>query len=305
MGTPDFAVSSLAALLDAGFNVVGVITAPDRPAGRGRKLTFSAVKHYALKQGLPVLQPKNLKSKDLHQELEALEANLQVVVAFRMLPEVVFSMPEYGCFNLHASLLPQYRGAAPINWAVMNGETKTGVTTFFLKKAIDTGNIILQREVPISPAQSAGELHDELMATGAQLVVDTCTAIQNNEANTYAQVTEGIELKKAPKIFREDCEIDWNNSTEHLFNFIRGLSPYPAAWTTVEDGKTFKIFETEKDICTHEFQPGRLFTDNKTFISFATQDGILQCLEIQLEGKRRMNTEDFLRGFAFTLPEDL
>lgn len=298
MGTPDFAVASLDALLASGFNVVGVITAPDKPAGRGRKVSMSAVKKYALEHDLKVLQPTNLKSPEFHEELIALKVNLQVVVAFRMLPEVVFELPELGCFNLHASLLPEYRGAAPINWAIINGEEKTGATTFFLKKKIDTGNIILQRELSIGADETAGELHDRLMVTGAELVVDTCRLIEAGKAAAEPQLSDGRELKKAPKIFREHCEINWHQNTQTIYNFIRGLSPYPAAWTTIDD-KTLKVFKTTKELCHHEFTPGQLLTDNKTYLTFATQDGLIKCTELQLEGKRRMKTEEFLRGFSF------
>jgi len=296
MGTPDFAVASLDALVTHNYNVVGVITAPDRPAGRGRKVSMSSVKKYALEHDIPVLQPTNLKSSDFHKELESLHANLQVVVAFRMLPEVVFELPELGCFNLHASMLPQYRGAAPINWAVINGESSTGATTFFLKKKIDTGNIILQREVEISEFETAGELHDKLMHVGASLVVETCALIAEGKAAAKPQLTEGVELKKAPKIFREDCLINWDQDSDTVYNFIRGLSPYPAAWTTLDD-KTLKIFKTEKEICPHNYAVGQVLTDNKTYLTFATRDGLIQCHQIQLEGKRRMNTEEFLRGY--------
>lgn len=295
MGTPDFAVASLKALLDAKFNVVGVITAPDRPAGRGQKLQMSAVKKFALKHNLPVLQPTKLKSKRFLAELKSLEHNLQVVVAFRMLPEIVFTMPKYGCFNLHGSLLPQYRGAAPINWAVMNGEKESGVTTFFLKKKVDTGDIIAQEKVKILANDTAGSLHDKLMETGANLVVNTCKQIQENKVSTYPQPTN-IDLKDAPKIFREDCEINWNQPTEIIYNFIRGLSPYPASWTTLHN-LNFKIYEATPEYSSHNFSAGKIISDHKTNLKFATQDGFISCNLVQLQGKRKMKTEDFLRGY--------
>lgn len=298
MGTPEFAVESLHALLENDFNVVGVITAPDRPAGRGQKLQQSAVKEFALANNLPVLQPTNLKSKQFLQELEALNHNLQVVVAFRMLPEVVFSMPEYGSFNLHGSLLPQYRGAAPINWAVINGEQESGVTTFFLKKRVDTGHIILQKAIPIEETDTAGDLHDKLMVVGAKAVVETCTLIQEGKAKATPQDVEGITLQAAPKIFREDCEINWKEDTEVVYNFIRGLSPYPAAWTLLE-GKNFKIFAADKIIEDHDKAPGELFTDEKEILYFATNNGFIACKQVQLQGKRKMKIADFLRGYQF------
>lgn len=295
MGTPDFAVASLKALIDAQFNVVGVITAPDRPAGRGQKLQMSAVKKFALEQNLPVLQPTKLKSKRFLAELEALNHNLQVVVAFRMLPEVVFTMPKYGCFNLHGSLLPQYRGAAPINWAVINGEKESGVTTFFLKKKVDTGDIIAQAKTEITNEDTAGTLHDKLMNIGADLVVKTCQQIQNGSVSTYPQPSN-IELKDAPKIFREDCEINWNQPTKVIYDFIRGLSPYPASWTTLHN-LNFKIYEAKAERTEHQFSPGKIISNHKSELKFATQDGFISCKLVQLQGKRRMNIEDFLRGY--------
>ena len=301
MGTPEFAVESLKALLEHQLNVVAVITAPDRPAGRGQQLRQSAVKQFALKKNLPVLQPKNLKSKQFLKELEALNHNLQVVVAFRLLPEAVFSMPEYGSFNLHGSLLPQYRGAAPINWAVINGETQTGVTTFFLKRKVDTGNIILQKSLPITDNDTAGDVHDKLMVLGAEVVVETCKLIQQGIAEPQPQHTDEIELLPAPKIFREDCEINWAQNTAAVYNFIRGLSPYPAAWTNLHQ-QNFKIFKAEKIIEDHSMQPGNIHTDGKKFLHFATTDGYINCLVVQLQGKRRMQIDDFLRGYQF--PEE-
>lgn len=298
MGTPEFAVESLHALLENNFHVVAVVTAPDRPAGRGQKLRQSAVKQFALQHDLPVLQPKNLKDKAFLTELEALNHNLQVVVAFRMLPKAVFTMPEYGCFNLHGSLLPQYRGAAPINWAVINGETESGVTTFFLKQKVDTGNIILQKKVEIEKSDSAGHLHDKLMVVGAEAVVETCQLIQQGKAKALPQQTEGIELHLAPKIFREDCEINWNQDTDVVANFIRGLSPYPTAWTTLNN-KSFKIFSANAIVKEHQIPPGEIVTDEKNFLHFATNNGFISCKLVQLQGKRRLPIQDFLRGYQF------
>lgn len=298
MGTPDFAVATLKAMLDAGANVVGVITAPDRPAGRGMKLQPSAVKQFAVENGLKVLQPTNLKSEEFLAELRALEATLQVVVAFRMLPEVVWNMPKNGTFNLHASLLPQYRGAAPINWAVINGEKESGVTTFFLQHQIDTGNIIFQEKVSIADDETAGELHDELMRVGADLVVKTLQAIGNGTAPSIPQNTIEGELKEAPKIFKETCKIEWNRSVDEVYNLIRGLSPYPTAFTTLvkeEEEIGLKIFQARKTDKRENEKTGILSVENgKLFISCA--DGLLEILELQMAGKKRIKTGDFLRG---------
>jgi methionyl-tRNA formyltransferase len=306
MGTPDFAVATLKALLDANANVVGVITAPDRPAGRGMKLQPSAVKQFAVENGLTVLQPTNLKSEVFLEELKSLKATLQVVVAFRMLPEVVWNMPKHGTFNLHASLLPQYRGAAPINWAVINGEKESGVTTFFLQHQIDTGNIIFQEKVLIGDDETAGELHDKLMLVGADLVVKTLTAIETGTAPSIPQNTIVGELKEAPKLFKETCKIDWNKPVDKVFNLIRGLSPYPTAFTTVFDGKEelgLKIFRALKRRDFASSQPGSIKIEKDT-LNIACSDGWLQILELQMAGKKRMETEDFLRGVnasAFTI----
>lgn len=299
MGTPEFAVDSLKALLDNNFNVVGVVTVPDKPAGRGQKLQMSAVKKFALSQNLKILQPKNLKSKSFQKQLQKLNHNLQVVVAFRILPEIIFSMPEYGSFNLHASLLPNYRGAAPINWTVINGEKESGVTTFFLKKKVDTGNIILQKKVTITEDDTAGNLHDKLMKKGARLVVKTCKVIQAGKVKEIEQTSDEKEVKVAPKIFREDCEIDWNQPVETIYNFIRGLSPYPAAWTFLE-GKSFKIFTADKEYENHSFSAGQIKSDGKEYLKFAVKDGWILAKKVQLEGKRRMNIDEFLRGFQFS-----
>lgn len=294
MGTPEFAVPSLQSLVENNSNVVAVITVPDKPAGRGQKQTASPVKMYAESQGIPVLQPEKLKNPAFLEELKSFEADLQVVVAFRMLPEVVWSMPPKGTFNLHSSLLPQYRGAAPINWAVINGETETGVTTFFIEKDIDTGKIIFQDREPIFPEDDAGSLYERLMQKGARLVVKTVKAI---EAGSYPQEPqeEPADIKTAPKIFRENCEIDWNRPSADIHNFARGLSPYPAAWTTL-NGLSCKIFKTRILPTSEDAAPGEFDTDGKTYLHFRTADGWLSIEELQLEGKKRMDISDFLRG---------
>lgn len=299
MGTPEFAVEPLRRLLDTGCNVVGVVTMPDKPQGRGYKLQPSAVKQFAVERGLPVLQPEKLKDEGFLQQLRDLRADLQIVVAFRMLPEEVWNMPPKGTFNLHASLLPQYRGAAPINWAIINGETRTGVTTFFLKHEIDTGDIILQREVAIDGNDDAGSLHDKLMGLGAQAVVDTVELIETGNVSLQKQ-DESVDLKPAPKIFKPDCRIDFDKSSENVRNFVRGLSPYPAAFTEIEDEKgnvhTLKVFSCEianADAAT----PGTLSSDGKTYLSFATRDGAVSVKRLQLSGKKPMDITDFLRGF--------
>ncbi len=297
MGTPDFAVASLDMLIEKGYQVVGVVTAPDRPAGRGQKMQASAVKSHALSRGLPVLQPTNLKDVDFLASLQNFGANLQIVVAFRMLPKVVWSMPSYGTFNLHASLLPEYRGAAPINWAIMNGEPKTGVTTFFIDDRIDTGEIILQRETFINENESAGDLHDRLMQLGAELVIDTVELIQANRAITKKQGF-GATLNTAPKIYREDCEIDWTQTLEKVHDHVRGLSPYPVAWThLINNGeKTLvKIYKTTKEPVAHNLGSGQLLAD-KHHIKVAVKGGYLQLVEIQFPGKRRMQVKEVLNG---------
>jgi len=299
MGTPEFAVASLAALVDAGCNVVAVITAPDRPAGRGMKLQPSAVKEYAVSRNIPVLQPTNLKSQDFLQELQSYNTSLQVVVAFRMLPEVVWAMPPKGTFNLHASLLPQYRGAAPINHAIINGETETGVTTFFLQQQIDTGNIILQERTPIGPTETAGELHDRLMAIGARLVVETVKMIADGTVSPRPQVTAAA-MHEAPKIFKEHCRIDWNRSATDIFNLIRGLSPYPAAFTMLmkdEEPLGLKVFKAAKLPDETGAMPREIRTDGHSFMHVGCADGWLSLLDVQLAGKRRMPIGEFLKGF--------
>ncbi|RKD13827.1 methionyl-tRNA formyltransferase [Pelobium manganitolerans] len=297
MGTPDFAVASLSALLDAGFNVVAVVTAPDKPAGRGQKLNESAVKKFAVSKNLPVLQPEKLKNPDFLNQLKAYGADLQVVVAFRMLPEVVWDMPKYGTINLHASLLPQYRGAAPINWAVINGEKESGVTTFLLQHEIDTGNVLFSEKVPVGDNMTAGELHDELMNVGAKLLCKTVKAIENQDYTPQAQedLQKNIELKHAPKIFKEDGRIDWNQPTNVVYNKIRGLSPYPAAYTTFLD-KGLKIYQASKELSKPDIQVGDFSSDGKSFLKFATADGWIWVKELQQEGKKKMLVEDFLRG---------
>ena len=294
MGTPDFAVASFAALVDAGFEVVGVVTAADKPAGRGQKLQESAVKQYAVSKGITVLQPLKLKDPVFIDDLKNLGADLQVVVAFRMLPEVVWNMPSKGTINLHASLLPQYRGAAPINHAIINGEKESGVTTFFLKHEIDTGDIIFFEKVAIADDETAGELHDKLMNVGAGLLVKTVTAIAAGDYQEQPQ-PESDELKHAPKIFKDDCFIDWKQPVQAVFNRIRGLSPYPTAFTKLND-KTLKIFMAEPEDKEPGIAAGGFLTDGKSFLKFATKDGFIKLLDVQYEGKKRMGVEEFLRG---------
>lgn len=296
MGTPDFAVASLDALVKAGFNVVGVITAPDKPAGRGQTVKESAVKVYAREKGLKILQPAKLKDEGFLEELRSLKADLQVVVAFRMLPEIVWNMPPLGTINLHGSLLPQYRGAAPINWAIINGETQTGVTTFFLKHEIDTGDILFCEPVNIAPDETAGQVHDKLMEVGAELLVKTVQAIESKEyQETPQDQTESTELKHAPKIFKEDCQVDWQQPVKQVYDLIRGLSPYPTAFTQLQN-KTLKIFRAEMETGATALTPGEYQTDGKTFLKFACPDGMISVTDLQLEGKKRMKIDEFLRG---------
>ncbi len=304
MGTPEFAVASLEALLKNDYNVVAVVTAPDKPAGRGQQLHQSAVKKYALENNLKLLQPEKLKSPTFISELEKLNIDLQIVVAFRMLPEIVWNLPKHGTYNLHGSLLPKYRGAAPINWAIINGENKTGVTTFKLKQEIDTGNILFNEEVEISNTTTAGDLHDTLMIKGAALVVKTVKAIQTS-------INENVELEfiaqddhdvcHAPKIFKETCKINWNDTNVNIYNLIRGLSPFPTAYSEIRTGsgtpQLVKIFYATFENFTHNEANGSLATDNKTFMRVFCKRGFIEITDLQLQGKKRMKVQDFLRGF--------
>lgn len=298
LGTPDFAAASLKKLVENQVNVVAVITAPDKPKGRGKKLGISAVKEYALEASLPVLQPINLKAPEFLEELRSFEADLQIVVAFRMLPVAVWDMPRLGTFNLHASLLPQYRGAAPINWAIINGEAETGVTTFFLKHEIDTGEIIFQEKEPIQSDDTVGSLYGRLMEKGATLVLKTVQAV---EVGDYPQIPqEAITgLKAAPKIFKDDCKINWEQSSSKIINFIRGMSPYPAAWSSFE-GKNIKIFKVQESTSGTNKPAGEFYSDGKSYLRVNTKSGTLDVLDLQLEGKKRMLVGDFLRGYQFS-----
>ena len=299
MGTPEFAVAPLKALLEAKFNIVGVVTAPDKPAGRGRKLKQSAVKKFAESESLKVLQPTNLKSEEFINQLKNLNVNLQIVVAFRMLPTTVWELPKYGTFNLHASLLPDYRGAAPINWVLINGETKTGVTTFFIDEKIDTGAIILSKEVEITENDTLGNLHDKLMETGSKLVVETTQLIQKNEVKTTLQPIK--ETKPAPKIFPETCKINWNQNLENIYNLIRGLNPFPGAWATLVNNNEeiiVKIFDVKKEFIEHKFKIGLVISSKKE-IKVATKNGFLIINSLQLAGKRKMDATSLLNGYNF------
>ena len=299
MGTPEFAVASLDALLEAGCQVVGVVTAPDKPAGRGMKLQESAVKTFARSKGLKILQPEKLKDPGFLDELRSLHADVQVVVAFRMLPEVVWNMPPRGTINLHASLLPQYRGAAPINWAIIEGEKETGVTTFRLQHQIDTGNLLMSEKIAIGEDETAGELHDRMKQIGARLLVRT---IQNLGSGGLTEIPQnpasGENLRHAPKIFTETCRIDWNKPVEEVHNLIRGLSPFPGAFTLLE-GKMLKIYRSRKINAIHTGTPGSYLTDQKTYLKYVCPDGYIEVLELQLEGKKKMGTGDFLKGYRF------
>lgn len=305
MGTPEFAVESLKRLVEGGYNVVGVITMPDKPMGRhGSVLQASPVKQYAVSQGLKVFQPEKLKDETFLEELRALQADLQIVVAFRMLPEVVWNMPPMGTFNLHAALLPQYRGAAPINWAVINGDTETGITTFFLQHEIDTGDIIQQVRVPIADTDNVEIVYDKLMMLGGDLVLETVDAILAGTIKPIPQdqlIQPETELRPAPKIFKETCRIDWNIGVKRVYDFVRGLSPYPAAWTELvmpEGGRqVVKIYETEKLFASHSLPVGQVDTDGKTYFRIAVPDGYVNLISLQLAGKKRMAVADFLRGY--------
>jgi methionyl-tRNA formyltransferase len=306
MGTPDFAVESLRCLVEGGYNVVGVITMPDKPAGRGHKIQYSPVKQYALDHNLPLLQPERLKDEEFLQELRALKADLQIVVAFRMLPEAVWAMPRFGTFNLHASLLPQYRGAAPINWAVINGDTETGITTFFLKHEIDTGEVIQQERVPIAETDNVGNVHDKLMMLGGRLVLETVDAIIAGTVKSIPQeemTTPEEELRPAPKIFKETCHINWNQPAKRVYDFVRGLSPYPAAWTELQNAAgesvVVKVFETEKITASHNHAAGTQLTDGKKYLRIAVPDGYIDIKALQLPGKKRLHIEELLRGYRF------
>ena len=298
MGTPDFAVEPLKTLVEAGKDVVAVVTMPDKPAGRGHKLQFSPVKEYALKAGIPVLQPENLKSPDFLQELASYNADLQIVVAFRMLPEAVWSMPKYGTFNLHASLLPRYRGAAPINWAVINGDKETGITTFFLKHEIDTGNIILQEKVAIDEEDNAGDVHDKLMYLGADLVLKTLKMIE--EDNVITRPQDDAQASPAPKIFKDSAKLDFDKCAADIRNLVRGMAPYPAAWFNIklQDGNEsmMKIFKVSTEEKNHNYSVGTILTDGKKMLKIACKDGFINLLEVQMAGKKRMAAEDLMRG---------
>ena len=304
MGTPEFAVPSLDKLLQAGYNIVGVITAPDKPAGRGMNLQQSAIKKFAVEKGLKILQPEKLKSEDFLKELKELHADLQIVVAFRMLPEVVWNMPPMGTINLHASLLPQYRGAAPINWAIINGEKETGATTFKLQHQIDTGDILLQQKINIGEDEKAGELHDRMKEIGADLLVKTIGGLVEGKVKETPQESSNdnqqlsTDLKHAPKLSTETSKINWNKNVDEVYDLIRGLSPYPAAFTFL-NGKTFKIYKAKKETAHPTVAPGEFETDKKIFLKFACNNGYISVTEIQLEGKKRMSVEDFLKGYRF------
>jgi len=304
MGTPDFAVESLKILVENKYNVVGVITMPDKPAGRGHKVQYSAVKQYALEQNLHLLQPEKLKDETFLAELSSLRADLQIVVAFRMLPEVVWNMPKFGTFNLHASLLPQYRGAAPINWAIINGDKETGVTTFFLTHEIDTGKIIQQKKIEITETDNAGTVHDQLMVMGAGLVKKTVDLLMEGKTDAIDQaqfIHPNVELKAAPKIFKETCQIDFSKNVEEVYNFVRGLSPYPAAWAEIEfpgqaEKIALKVFETEKELISHNEPIGNISTDGKKWAKIALKNGFIHLKSVQAPGKKRMEIGELLRG---------
>ena len=299
MGTPEFAVTSLNALVNAGCTIVAVITAPDKPAGRGMALQQSAVKQYALSKGLNILQPEKLKNPGFITELKKLNADLQIVVAFRMLPEVVWGMPPMGTINLHGSLLPQYRGAAPINWAIINGEKETGVTTFLLQQQIDTGNILMQERFPITESDNAGTLHDKMKEIGAAVLLQTVQEMAKGTLHSKPQnIADEQQLKHAPKIFTETCKIDFNKPAEEVFNLIRGLSPYPAAFTLFNT-KKLKIYSADKNLTPPQIAPGHWQTDKKNYLQFACSNGSIHVLELQLEGKKKMKIDEFLRGYRF------
>ncbi len=297
MGTPEFAVASLAKLVACNCNIVAVITAPDKPSGRGMQLQASAVKQYAVAHNLPLLQPTNLKDEAFVQALSALQADVQVVVAFRMLPQVVWSMPPMGTINVHGSLLPKYRGAAPINWAIMHGDTVTGVTTFKLAHAIDTGHILMQQQMPINPTDTAGTIHDAMMHLGAAVLIDTLTALLNNTITPIPQLINDEAVVHAPKLNKDNCIIDWSHTCTHVYNHIRGLAPYPNAYTYL-DGLICKVYEASMLPQHHIHASGTILTDCKTYLNIATTDGYIQILSLQLAGKKRMDTASLLRGYT-------
>lgn len=307
MGTPDFAVESLRILVENNYNVVGVITMPDKPAGRGHKVQFSPIKQFALDHNLRLLQPEKLKDETFLEDLRSLQADLQIVVAFRMLPEVVWNMPKFGTFNLHASLLPQYRGAAPINWAIINGEKETGATTFFLTHEIDTGKIILQEKLPITENENVGSVHDKLMIMGAKLVKKTVDLLIDGKIDAVDQsqfIHSDIDLKAAPKIFKETCQIDLSWNVERVHNFVRGLSPHPVAWIELQfpnqtEKMILKVFETEREFCSQELQVGTVVTDEKKYAKVALSDGFINLKSVQVAGKKRMEIGELLRGMRF------
>jgi methionyl-tRNA formyltransferase len=307
MGTPEFACESLKALKENGYNVVAVVTIPDKPAGRGQKITQSAVKQFALKHSIPILQPERLRDESFVTALQSFKADLQVVVAFRMLPEVVWNMPTLGTINLHGSLLPNYRGAAPLNWPIINGDQETGVTTFLLKQEIDTGNILFQEKIAIGPEENVGDIHDRLMIIGSKLVLKTIDALAEGNVNPIPQESLNIDPSRlhAPKIFREDCKIDWSNTGLRIHNLIRGLSPYPTAWSNLkndDDLFSLKIFRSIFEPTLHAYQPGHILSDKKTFLKITCKDGLISIMDLQLAGKKRMPIAEFLRGFPN--PED-
>lgn len=302
MGTPEFAVASLRRLVEEGYNIVAVVTTPDKPAGRGQKIHESDVKVAARELGLPILQPEKLRDPEFVEAMQALQPDLGIVIAFRMLPEIIWSMPKYGTFNLHASLLPQYRGAAPINWAIINGEKETGITTFLLNHEIDKGAIIGQQRMPILPEDNIGTMYDKLMTAGCDLVVDTVERIAAEDYTPIEQMhIDEATLKPAPKIFKDDCRIDWSWEGERIVNFVRGLSPYPAAWSPMfmngEERGSAKIFEVKFEPKQHSFEAGKIFSDGKESISVSCTDGIIHILSMQMAGKRRMSNHDLLLGF--------
>ncbi len=304
MGNPDFAVRPLQVMLEQHYNIVAVVTGQDKPAGRGKKLCESAVKQFAQQHNLPILQPESIKSEDFIEKLRQYNVDLIVVVAFKMLPKVVWQIPKIGTINIHASLLPQYRGAAPINWAIINGEKKTGVTSFLINEVIDTGNILLQKEVEITDEETAETLHDKLQESGSQLLLETLKVLEDGSVKGISQeqlIANENTLKPAPKIFKDTCKINWHKDSQSIYNFIRGISPYPGAWTLLRKKETttvFKIYSSKYTIEAHNFVPGQIITKND-FIAIATTNGFIQPIEIQMEGKKKMTIREFMNGFSF------